>query len=310
MRWSLDHLFLDQEGIPTLVEVKRSTDTRIRREVVGQMLDYAANAVVYWPVQTIRAEFEKGCSQRGADAAKEIEALVGPGSSVDEFWQRVKTNLDAGRIRMIFVADEVPRELQRIVEFCNGQMDPAEVLAVEVKQFIGQGLQTLVPRVIGQTVEAERKKNLIGRTEKQWDEASFFENLRQRKGDKETDAARSILDWANKNALRIYWGKGSKDGCFQPVLDYKGEPHWAVAIWTYGRVEIQFQWIRYRKPFDDEAKRKELLDRLNKIAGVQLPADAITRRPSFMLSVLTDAAAMKEFLSILDWYIAESRAVS
>jgi len=36
-RWSLDHLFLDQDGIPTLVEVKRSTDTRIRREVVGQM---------------------------------------------------------------------------------------------------------------------------------------------------------------------------------------------------------------------------------------------------------------------------------
>ncbi len=32
-RWSLDHLFLDQDAIPTLVEVKRSTDTRIRRAV-------------------------------------------------------------------------------------------------------------------------------------------------------------------------------------------------------------------------------------------------------------------------------------
>ena len=28
-RWSLDHLFLDQDGVPTLVEVKRSSDTRI-----------------------------------------------------------------------------------------------------------------------------------------------------------------------------------------------------------------------------------------------------------------------------------------
>ncbi len=37
-------VFLDQEGIPTIVETKRSTDTRLRREVVGQMLDYAANA--------------------------------------------------------------------------------------------------------------------------------------------------------------------------------------------------------------------------------------------------------------------------
>jgi hypothetical protein len=43
-RWSIDHLFIDQDAIPTIVEVKRSSDTRIRREVVGQMLDYAANA--------------------------------------------------------------------------------------------------------------------------------------------------------------------------------------------------------------------------------------------------------------------------
>ena len=30
-RWSVDHLFIDQDAIPTLVEVKRSSDTRIRR---------------------------------------------------------------------------------------------------------------------------------------------------------------------------------------------------------------------------------------------------------------------------------------
>ena len=54
-RWSLDHLFVDQDAVPTLVEVKRSSDTRIRREVVGQMLDYAANAVVYWPIETIQS---------------------------------------------------------------------------------------------------------------------------------------------------------------------------------------------------------------------------------------------------------------
>ncbi len=54
-RWSIDHLFLDQDGTPTIVEVKRSTDTRIRREVVGQMLDYAANGVAYWPVESLRS---------------------------------------------------------------------------------------------------------------------------------------------------------------------------------------------------------------------------------------------------------------
>lgn len=37
----MDHLFVDQDAIPTLVEVKRSSDTRIRREVVGQLLEYS-----------------------------------------------------------------------------------------------------------------------------------------------------------------------------------------------------------------------------------------------------------------------------
>src|SRR5262245_45008849 len=175
-RWSLDHLFLDQDGIPTLIEVKRSSDSRIRREVVGQMLDYAANAVVHWPVEAIRARFEETCRQRTVDPTQEIETLVKPGGDVEDFWQLVKTNLRAGRIRMVFVADVIPPELRRVVEFLNSQMDPAEVLAVEIKQFVGQGLKTLVPRVIGQTVEAKRKKvgSLPG------DEASFFSVLESR----------------------------------------------------------------------------------------------------------------------------------
>ena len=65
-RWSLDHLLLDQDGIPTLVEVKRSSDTRIRREVIGQMLEYAANAVAYWPIEQVRATFEARCEVEGS----------------------------------------------------------------------------------------------------------------------------------------------------------------------------------------------------------------------------------------------------
>ncbi len=165
-QWSLDHLFLDQDGIPTLVEVKRSSDTRIRREVVGQMLDYAANAVVYWPLETIRTKFEAECELRGEDPTQLIHDLIDKnfeeGMSEQQFWSSVKTNLQAQRIRMVFVADEIPPELRRIVEFLNEQMDPAEVLAVEIRQFVGQDLRTLVPRVIGQTADAQQKKSYGG----------------------------------------------------------------------------------------------------------------------------------------------------
>jgi len=56
-RWAVDHLFLDQDAIPTIAEVKRSTDTRIRREVVGQMLGALAN---------VESETRKPSSRRSA----------------------------------------------------------------------------------------------------------------------------------------------------------------------------------------------------------------------------------------------------
>src|SRR5258708_35282834 len=118
-RWSIDHLFLDQDGIPTLVEVKRQTDTRIRREVVGQMLDYAANGVAYWPVEEIRSLFESN----SAEPDEAIGGLIGPEGDVEAYWQKVKTNLQAGRIRLLFVADVIPPELRKIVEFLNKPMN-------------------------------------------------------------------------------------------------------------------------------------------------------------------------------------------
>ena len=93
----MDHLFLDQDAVPTLVEVKRSSDTRIRREVVGQMLDYAANAVVYWPVERLRATFEASCETTGRDSQDVVLELVEDGETVDGFWDRVSTNLRAAR---------------------------------------------------------------------------------------------------------------------------------------------------------------------------------------------------------------------
>jgi hypothetical protein len=197
-RWSVDHLFLDQDGVPTIVEVKRSSDSRIRREVIGQMLDYAANGVRYWPVETLRARFERACEIQDPQQdptkalADALSVEYGSEDHVAAFWSRVKSNLQAGRIRMVFVADEIPVELARVVECLNTQMDPAEVLAVEVKQFANDTLQTLVPRLIGQTAEAQIRK-AIGTTQRQWDESSFFQELQRQRGERDASVCREIL---------------------------------------------------------------------------------------------------------------------
>lgn len=300
-RWALDHLFLDQEGIPTLVEVKRSTDTRIRREVVGQMLDYAANAVVYWPVERIRSSFEETCRAKQVDPHQMLEVFAA--SNGDKFWQAVKTNLQAGRVRMVFLADEIPAELKRIVEFLNEQMDPAEVLAVEVKRFSGQGQSMYVPKVIGQTSEAETRKRSETR---QWDEDSFFKALTDRRGSGEAKTARAMYDWAKSATSRIWFGRGQNSGSFIPVYDGNGGGHQAFAVWTHGTVEVTFCWYR-KPPFSIEENRRELLARLNRIKGVSLPADSITRRPGISLSALATPESLDLFLKTFDWFLDEVR---
>ncbi len=303
-RWSVDHLFLDQDGVPTLVEVKRSSDTRIRREVIGQMLDYAANAVVYWPIDTLRAVFERRCERDRRDPDTELAALL-DGADAETFWEQAGANLKAGRIRLVFVADEIPRELRRVVEFLNEQMT-AEVIAIEVRQYVGEGMRTLVPRVIGQTAAAETRKERG--EQRQWDEASFFAELEAKRGPAEAAVARELFEWARVQMPRFTWGKGKVDGSFIPVLDHDGQPYYPLALYTYGRLEIQFQWLT-RPPFDDRELRRDFLRRLNEIPGVSFPEDAITRRPSIQLSVLAaDPAALQSLKNVLDWFCVTVRA--
>ena len=160
--WSVSHLFVDQDAVPTLVEVKRSADPRVRREVVGQMLDYAANGLGYWPVESLRAAYEATQHGLGRDPRERlVELNGGEPIGVGEFFERVGDNLLAGRIRMVFVADVIPDELRRIAEFLNEQMSPAEVFAVEVTQYRAEGYDgtVVVPAVYGRTAAAGTKRS-------------------------------------------------------------------------------------------------------------------------------------------------------
>jgi hypothetical protein len=304
-RWAVDHLFLDQDAVPTLVEVKRSSDTRIRREVVGQMLDYAANAVVYWPIEILRAQFETQCQRRGVDPDQELASFLGPEHDPLLFWQQAKTNLQAGKVRLLFVADEIPAELHRIVEFLNQQMDPAEVLAIEIKQYTGTGVSTLVPTVVGQTAEVQQRRAGPIAARRQWDEPSFFQTLQHTRTAPEVEAARRLLNWARGHVTQIWWGKGQRTGSFVPTVHHDDIDHQLFAVYTYGTVELYFQWYQLKPPFDAEAKRLELLRRLNAIDGVSIPTEAITRRPGIPLAVLAEAERVTEFLGVFEWFIHE-----
>jgi hypothetical protein len=207
--WSADHLFLDDQGVPVIVEVKRSSDTRIRREVVGQMLDYAANGVKYWPIATVRASLEETAARAGTTS----DALLHehrPDLDPDEFWRIVAENLSTGRIRMVFVADELPAELVRVIEFLNEQMKTAEVLGVAVPQFVGVGVQVLVPRVVGATQAAATTKQ--GGVGKWWDESSFLAVASERCTQDELELIERLFAHEKKYGTKFSWGRGISPG--------------------------------------------------------------------------------------------------
>ena len=299
-RWSLDHLFIDQEGVPTLVEVKRQSDTRLRREVIGQMLDYAANAVVYLPVERLRAEFEQACTVNGSTPEEVIRDNLTADTDPEALWQQVKTNLQAGRIRLLFVADRIPAELRRIVEFLNEQMNPAEVLALELRQFQGEGIKTIVPTLYGQTERSAAEKPRAA--PRQWDEASILTDIERRHGPEILRAAQKIVGWIKAAPERVWYGQGSKDGS----VGLQGLGSGPLLLWTYGTVEIPFS--RMRKPFDEPAQREELRRQLANIEGVNLPPDAISKRPGIPISTFSDDERLKQFFDVMDWCVRELRS--
>jgi len=120
------------------------------------MLEYAANGSVYWQVGQLREAFEAICARCGRNPEEELRRVLGEqADDLDGYWRSVEKNLKDGRVRLLFVTDEAPAELRRLVEFMNEKMQPdVEVLIIEVKQFIGEGHKALVPRLIGRVERA------------------------------------------------------------------------------------------------------------------------------------------------------------
>jgi hypothetical protein len=208
-------------------------------------------------------------------------------------------HLAAGRLRLVFVADDIPPELRRIVEFLNSQMTQTEVLAIEVKQYRDSSgaHETLVPRVLGQTEAAKRVK----RPGREWNRESTLAELTERCGTGVAKVAERVFGWVERREdLQLSFGSGTRSGSFTAGYWDKHRYLWPFVLYTYGRVEIRFGPMSRRPPFDDPELRSELRARLLTIPGVDLPPVADAKRPAIDLSSLS-GDGLEIFTSSMDW---------
>ena len=212
--------------MPTLAEVKRGSNPEIRRTVVGQMLEYAAHAQT-WRVDELRRAFEESCSARGLDPDDELAWLLQAEEApdADRFWRQVVTHLTAGRLRLLFIADDIPEPLKRVVEFLNAHMQEIEVLAVEIKQFRGGSMQTLVPRVFGRTAAAPATASGRAGERRKLTRESFLEALPTETA---RDVAVRLLAVAERQGASLNWGTGSVS--VRVYVEGKFKANWKTVV--------------------------------------------------------------------------------
>ena len=214
-RWSIDFFLVDQEAMPTFVECKRFSDTRSRREVVAQMLEYAANGHHYWTKEQIREYAEQAAKAQSQTIEDALRRLTGTEQDPDEFFSRVQDNLREAQLRLVFFLEEAPFELRSMVDFLNKQMQRSEVLIVEARQFERDGMKVVVPTLFGFTEQARMaKRTVIDRPRlprSAWDKQRFFDAARNNLTPEQVMAVRKVYDCFMRVG-RVTWGTGASVG--------------------------------------------------------------------------------------------------
>lgn len=244
-RWNIDFLMADQDAIPTFVEVKRFGDTRSRREVIGQMFEYAANGHYYWTKDQMRELAEQTAESRGSTLDDQLSALA-PNDieGIDAFFEKFQENLREGQLRLVFFLEKSPLELRSLVDFLNRQMERSEVLLVEAQMFERDGARFVVPSLFGYSEEARRVKRVVTistRKKRKWDKESFFEKLVQQTDTATVAAVQKLYDFALSQPYDIRWGKGPRTGTMGFLILHAVSAPSVLLVDTNGRLSFAFR---------------------------------------------------------------------
>jgi hypothetical protein len=273
--FSVDHHFLDATGIPTLVEVKRSQDTRIRRSVIGQMLDYAARAAVEWTAETIRRDFERTCAKANQDHEAVLIELIGEDADPDEYWALVGENLTRRRIRLVLVADEIPIGTRRVIEYLNTEMQNTEVIGIEIRRYRDprHGVSALVPRALAasEQVKARKAATHAPIDKRVWDRRGFLEAVAASNGEDALRVAERIMRFADEHGWSTVYSAPGTKGAARIGFGAAEAPVRFLHLYTSGRIALAFdQLLRTAPAFASDDSRMQLMERIEQCTGADL----------------------------------------
>ncbi len=178
----------------------------------------------------------------------------------------------------------------------TGRANPAQRLAAEELALIA-GLDTEEELEPGDEDDAP----LDGRA------ARFLAQVTDFQSPETLDGLRVVLNAWTDIGGELDYGASEETSCFlMPAIGVR--PPWPFTIYPSGKVEVVFQHMASRPPFDDVEMREELRRRLDAIEGIDLPASKIGLRPGFPLEVLRYEVRRDAIIEALAWFLATLQA--
>jgi hypothetical protein len=156
----IDVLLMDERGRLVVVECKLWRNPQARREVVGQILDYARELARY-SYEDLQRQVSIATKRQGNvlyALATRVGCTLGEGDFVD----RVARDLAVGRFLLLVVGDGITEGTRRIGEYLRDQPGLAfdfgliEIAEYRVPDGAGGERVMLQPRVLAQTALIER----------------------------------------------------------------------------------------------------------------------------------------------------------
>ena len=292
---SIDALAIDKDGEIYIIETKLYKNPD-KRKVIAQVLDYGAALWAHkeefskFP-EIVEEEIQNKFKLSFEEKAKEFFEIQD--ELIDGLKSSIQNNLKDGKLKFIILMDSIDDGLKNLIRYVN-QNSKFDIYGVQFEFYKIDNYEIVVPRLFG----TEVKKDLsIRPTKISWDENLFFKELAKR-GEKESNTARAILDWYRSKEFNIKWGTGPTNGTFYPMLEIDGKQINLLGVFTDGHIEIVFRDY----PLDRETK-SQLIKDINRIVGkISIKEKSADTWGSVKLSDLTDKPILERFIRTLENY--------
>ena len=150
-----------------------------------------------------------------------------------------------------------------------------------------------------------RKKSPTSSSDRKIQASAYLQLVDEVRPAGEANIIRKLVDWARNAGFTDNFNHGSRGTSFLPKFEHNGKRYWPLSVQANGTVVIQLRWLKDQEPFNDSAKREELLQRLRELSDLRITPAGIDGYPKVAVSALCDEMQFRKFTAILDWLLQQ-----